>query len=172
MGGWLVSGSCSGVSIRAGQLKGIFCFYSHPLCVANLTLRWTPQCAEIMCSIGKTPSCTCLFLQLKISQKQNLRNGTLLWLSRTHSQTHLSGNRSSSNRAENHRKLQSKTNRAVMNALQSPEDPNSCHPTAALSSVKNWGLQNSTQPECLPLGQMGAVHSVPVFPHHSNESQD
>lgn len=55
--------------------------------------------------------------------KQNLRSGTLLWLSRTHGQTHLSGNHSSSDGAENHRKLRSKTNRIVTDVRKALEIP-------------------------------------------------
>lgn len=53
--------------------------------------------------------------------KQNLRNGTLLWLRRTHSPTHLSGNPSSSDGAENRRKLHSKTNRTATHAHKALE---------------------------------------------------
>lgn len=46
----------------------IICFYSHLQCAANLTAQFAPQCSGITWFIRKTPSRTCLFLQLKISQ--------------------------------------------------------------------------------------------------------
>jgi len=41
VGGRLVSGSCFGLPVNtsAGQLQGIFCFYSYSLCTANVTPR-------------------------------------------------------------------------------------------------------------------------------------
>lgn len=95
--------------------------------------------------------------------KQNLRNGTLLWLSRTHSQTHLSGNHSSSNRAENCRKLHSKTNWAVTNACKALEIP---IPVTRPRGIKCRGpAATEPSPACTPpLSQVGAMHVVLVLP--------
>lgn len=95
--------------------------------------------------------------------KQNLRNGTLHWLSRTHSQTHLSGNHSSSNRAENCRKLHSKTNWAVTNACKALEIP---IPVTRPQSIKCQGpAATERSPGCvLPLSQVGAMHVALVLP--------
>lgn len=66
----LASGSCFGlpVSLGVSQLKVIICFCSRLQCAANLAAQLAPQCSRITWFIRKTPSCTCLFLQLKISQ--------------------------------------------------------------------------------------------------------
>lgn len=90
--------------------------------------------------------------------KQNLRNGTLLWLSRTHSQTHLSGDRSSSDGAENCRKLHSKTNRTVTNACKAPEIP---IPVTRPQRIKCQERVTTNQG---PPDQVGAAHVAPVFP--------
>lgn len=89
--------------------------------------------------------------------KQNLLNGTLLWLSRTHSQTHLSGNRSSSDGAENCRKLHSKTNRTVTNVCKALEIP---IPVTRPQCIKCQELVTTKQrPACMPSPRPGGSHA-------------
>lgn len=92
----------------------------------------------------------------KNTPKQNLRNGTLLWLSRTHSQTHLSGNRSSSDRAENCRKLHSKTNGTVTNERKALEI---LIPVTRPQHIKcQEPVTTKQRPACLPSPRPGGSH--------------
>lgn len=114
-----------------------------------------------MCFIWKTLTHVLIPPAINIP-KQNLRNGTLLWLSLTHSQTHLSDNHSSSNAAENCRKLHSKTNWTVTNACKALEIP---IPVTWLQHIKCQGPAATWQSlACMPsLTQLGAMHIALVF---------
>jgi len=151
MGELLASGSCSGlpVSLSVSQLKVIICFYSHLQCAANLstvcsTVFWNHVVHQ------ENSLMHVLIPPAKNIPKHNLWNGTLLWLSRTHSQTHLSGDHSSSSRAENCRKLHSKTNRMAVGHVQSSGDSNSCHLTTVYYQMSRTGYSKTGRPGCIP----------------------
>lgn len=131
--------------------------------MTNFTLRWTPYCAGIMYFIRKTPSRTCLLLQLKISQSKTSEMAPSSGSAAPTAQhTYLAipaapmELRTAGNFIAKQTGLRLTRTKLWRSWFLSPD--------RSVSNVKNQRLQNSAQPACLPLGRAGATHIAPVFP--------